>query len=214
MSSHRSLADLRRDYARESLDEHDVASDPFEQFARWFDEALKSELPEPNAMVLATAGADRRPSARTVLLKGYDHTGFVFYTNYDSRKGVAMRDNPQASLLFVWLELERQIRIEGSIEKTSAEDSDDYYRIRPLESRLGAWASSQSRPMGSRQAIEQAFAEARRQHGSDPARPPYWGGYRVIPDCFEFWQGRPSRLHDRIEYRLESNAWAIRRLAP
>ena len=214
MSSHRSIADLRRDYARETLDEHDVAPDPFDQFARWFDEALKAELAEPNAMVLATSGRSGRPSARTVLLKGYDRGGFVFFTTYDSRKGIEVRENPHASLLFVWLELERQIRIEGVVEKTSAEESDAYYRSRPVESRLGAWASAQSRPTPDRRAIEVEFEEARRFHGDDPQRPPYWGGYRLVPDGFEFWQGRVSRLHDRIAYRREESNWLIQRLAP
>jgi len=214
MSSHRSIADLRRDYARETLDEHDVAPDPFDQFARWFDEALRAELAEPNAMVLATSGRSGRPSARTVLLKGYDRGGFVFFTNYDSRKGIEVRENPHASLLFVWLELERQIRIEGVVEKTSAEESDAYYRSRPVESRLGAWASAQSRPTPDRRAIEVEFEEARRLHGDDPQRPPYWGGYRLVPDGFEFWQGRVSRLHDRIAYHREESNWLIQRLAP
>ena len=214
MSAHRSIADLRRDYARETLDEHDAASNPLDQFARWFDEALKAELIEPNAMVLATAGHSGRASARTILLKGYDRRGFVFFTNYDSRKGIEMRENPHASLLFVWLELERQVRIEGVVEKTSAEESDAYYRSRPVESRLGAWASAQSRPAADRATIEAQFEQARSLHGDDPQRPPYWGGYRLIPDHFEFWQGRASRLHDRIAYRLEAGEWLIQRLAP
>ena len=214
MNSKRSIADLRRDYARETLDEHDVASDPIEQFGRWFNEALQAELVDPNAMVLATASSAGRPAARTVLLKGYDRRGFVFFTNYDSRKGHEVHENPQASLLFVWLELERQIRIEGNVERTSEEESDRYYLSRPVDSRLGAWASPQSRPMRDRRAIEERFEEARRTHGDDPARPPYWGGYRLVPDCLEFWQGRASRLHDRIQYRLENNRWVIERLAP
>jgi pyridoxamine 5'-phosphate oxidase len=214
MSSQPSIADLRRNYARETLDEADVASDPFDQFARWFDEALKAELMEPNAMVLATAGMNQRPAARTVLLKGYDRRGFVFFTNYDSRKGIEVRDNPYASLLFVWLELERQIRIEGTIEKTSTAESDDYYRSRPLESRIGAWASAQSRPAANRRVIEAEFEAASRLHGNDPPRPPHWGGYRLVPDAFEFWQGRPNRMHDRVAYRLEQSNWVIQRLAP
>jgi pyridoxamine 5'-phosphate oxidase len=214
MSSHASIADLRREYARETLDERDVAHDPADQFARWFDEALKAQLADPNAMVLATAGASGRPAARTVLLKAYDRRGFVFFTNYDSRKGEEIRENPLASLLFVWLELERQIRIEGTVEKTSAEDSDEYYRSRPVESRLSAWASPQSRPTPDRRALEDQFEEARRRHGDDPQRPPYWGGYRLVPDCFEFWQGRANRLHDRVQYWLEKGGWVIQRLAP
>ena len=214
MSSDRSIADLRREYARETLDERDVARDPIEQFGRWFEEARQAEITEPNAMVLATATSTGRPAARTVLLKGFDARGFVFFTNYDSRKGAEMRSNPHASLLFVWLELERQVRIEGTVAKASAEESDDYYRSRPVDSRLGAWASPQSRVMRDRLAIEARFDEARRLHGDDPQRPPYWGGYRLTPDRLEFWQGRESRLHDRVQYRFEQGRWVIERLAP
>jgi pyridoxamine 5'-phosphate oxidase len=210
----RSIADLRREYARETLDEGDVAHDPIEQFGRWFDEAQHSELADPNAMVLATASRVGRPAARTVLLKGFDRRGFVFFTNYDSRKGAEMRENPHASLLFVWLELERQIRIEGAVEKAAEEESDEYYRSRPVDSRLGAWASPQSRVIRDRRALEERFDDARRLHGDDPQRPPYWGGYRLVPDCVEFWQGRESRLHDRIRYRLDQGSWVIERLAP
>lgn len=208
------IADLRREYAKESLDEAQVAHDPFEQFASWFDEALRSELPEPNAMVLATADRAGRPSARTVLLKGYDERGLVFFTNYESRKGRELAHNPQAGLLFVWLELERQVRTEGRIERVSAAESDEYYRSRPVDSRLGAWASPQSQVVPDRSAIEQRFADAAQLHGDDPTRPPHWGGYRLVPDLFEFWQGRLSRLHDRIQYRLEARRWVIERLAP
>jgi pyridoxamine 5'-phosphate oxidase len=210
----RKIADLRRDYARESLDEAVVAHDPYEQFARWFDEALRAQLPEPNAMILATVDASGQPSARTVLLKGYDARGFVFYTNYDSRKGRELAQNARASLLFVWLELERQVRLEGRVEKVSAEESDAYFKTRPVGSRLAAWASPQSEVMPDRQSIEARFAEAARLHGDDPHRPPSWGGYRLVSDCFEFWQGRPNRLHDRVQYRSESGAWVIERLAP
>ena len=220
MSAPASIADLRREYARETLDERDVARDPVEQFARWFDEALQAQLQDPNAMVLATAGASGRPAARTVLLKAYDRRGFVFFTNYDSRKGVEMRENPQASLLFVWLELERQIRIEGAVTRVDAGESAQYFAGRPRPSQLGAWASPQSEPIDGRSELEARFAEVaeRYRDASAPVpRPAHWGGYRLVPDLLEFWQGRASRLHDRIRYRLKQAqpvAWNIDRLAP
>ena len=214
MTKSRKTADLRRDYAREGLDEKSVAPDPNEQFARWFDEALRATLPEPNAMILATVDAAGQPSARTVLLKGYDTRGFVFFTNYDSRKGRELAYNPRASLLFLWLELERQVRLEGRVDKVSAEESDAYYITRPLGSRLAAWASPQSEAMRDRAALETRFDEAARVHADDPKRPPFWGGYRLAPDCFEFWQGRSSRLHDRVQYRRDNSDWVITRLAP
>lgn len=210
-----SIADLRKEYARERLDEHDVAHDPVIQFSRWFQEALNASLPEPNAMTLATADGRGHPSARVVLLKGYDERGFVFYTNYESRKGQDLAVNPNAALLFFWLELERQVRIEGRIERVSDEESDEYYQIRPLGSRHGAWASPQSRVLPSREDLEKRFEQAIARHGDSPVRPAHWGGYRLNPQVLEFWQGRPSRLHDRVSYTREApGRWRIERLAP
>ena len=210
-----SLAGLRKDYARGALDETSVDPDPIGQFQLWFQQALDARLPEPNAMTVATVDAQGRPSARIVLIKGVDERGFVFYTNYESRKGCELAANPHASLLFYWIELERQVRIEGAVEKTSAEQSDAYFASRPLPSRIGAWASEQSREIASRtelEAREKAFAE---RFGETPPRPPHWGGYRLVPERIEFWQGRPSRLHDRILYTREAGAhWRISRLSP
>lgn len=208
------IADLRKEYRREHLDEAHARPDPFAQFAAWFEEALASELPEPNAMALATADAAGRPSLRMVLIKGFDARGFVWYTNYESRKGRDLDANPQASLLFWWAELERQVRIEGRVERVSDDESDAYFKSRPLASRIGAWASPQSAPL-SKAGLMARVAEMGLKHGLAPSRPPHWGGYRVVPAAFEFWQGRPSRLHDRIRYALGADGvWAIERLAP
>lgn len=216
MSMTTDISSLRRSYSRQSLNEADVLPDPLRQFARWFEEAVQSELPEPNAMTLATANRSGRPSARTVLLKGVDAEGFVFYTNYESRKGNDLADNPQAALLFTWLELERQIRIEGHVEKISPEQSLEYFQSRPLGSQIGAWASPQSQVVSDRNVLENRSAQLQEQYAGADALPlpPFWGGYRLRPDRLEFWQGRESRLHDRIDYVLENGHWNIQRLAP
>src|SRR5574343_1168315 len=206
MNDKTKLADLRKSYERGSLDVDDVASDPFAQFGHWLNEALAAELPEPNAMTLATVGADGRPSTRIVLIKGYDERGLVWYTNYDSRKGRELAGNPYAALQFHWVELERVVRIEGTVEQVSAEQSDAYFHSRPLDSRLGAWASPQSQVIASRATLVANAAKAAAQHGLNPERPPHWGGYRLRPDTWELWQGRKSRLHDRLRYRWQDGA--------
>jgi pyridoxamine 5'-phosphate oxidase len=209
-----SIAALRREYMGESLNEADLAADPFTQFQHWFDEALRAEISTPNAMTLATAAADGSPSARIVLLKGIDHNGFVFYTNYQSRKGRELAANPRAALVFHWTDLEREVRVEGMVEKVSAAESDEYFASRPLPSRHAAIASPQSEVVASRALLERKFAEAADNHGGEPGRPAHWGGYRLKPGAVEFWQGRPSRLHDRLLYTLAADRWTIRRLAP
>lgn len=209
-----SIADLRKDYMQGSLHEEDAPTDPFQFFKVWFDQALRAQLPEPNAMTLSTVSSNGRPASRIVLIKGFDQTGFTFFTNYDSRKGQELDANPFASLLFHWTELERQVRIEGKVSKVSAERSDEYYHSRPLGSRIGAWASPQSQVLPDRNALEALVEKVQDVHGERPARPPHWGGYCLIPDYFEFWQGRPSRLHDRLAYRLEDGSWQRSRLAP
>ena len=208
------LADLRIDYKLASLNETDVATSPFAQFSTWFGEAIKAEVPEPNAMTLATCDAGGRPSARVVLIKDFDERGMVFFTNYQSRKGQDLAANNRAALLFFWPELERQIRIEGRVETVSGADSDAYYQSRPALSRIGAWASPQSQVLPSRTDLEARFAAFSAEHGENPPRPAHWGGYRVVPSFFEFWQGRRSRLHDRICYRPAGGKWKVERLAP
>ncbi|MBO9356320.1 pyridoxamine 5'-phosphate oxidase [Bordetella petrii] len=209
-----SVSDLRQSYEKNTLLEDTAAASPFEQFSLWFDQALAAQVPEPNAMTLATVNADGQPGARIVLIKGYDERGFVFYTNYESRKGLDLQANPRAALLFFWQPLERQVRIEGRVEHVTAEESDTYYHSRPLGSRIGAWASHQSQPV-TRAELEAREQEARARYGEQPPRPPHWGGYRVVPTLFEFWQGRPSRLHDRLRYQPDGRGgWAIDRLSP
>lgn len=208
------IASLREEYMRESLDERDAAADPIAQFHAWFDEALRAELPMVNAMTLATVAADGRPSARTVLLKGLDARGFIFYTDYGSRKAEELAANPNAALLFFWIELERQVRIEGAVEKTSAAESDAYFASRPLGSRLAAVASRQSRVIADRAALERAYADAAARHGDAPPRPDQWGGYRLVPRAIEFWQGRANRLHDRLLYTQHAAGWRRSRLSP
>ena len=207
------IADLRQEYMRAGLSESEVERDPLEQFERWFDEAIKAGLPLPNAMTLATQGPGGAPSARIVLLKGVDNGGFVFYTNYRSRKARELASGP-ACLLFLWSQLERRVRIDGNAEKVTAAESDAYYASRPLGARHSAWASPQSDPVASRKVLEDAMAEAKRRHGDSPPRPPHWGGYRVMPRQIEFWQGRADRLHDRLVYTREGGGWKIQRLAP
>jgi pyridoxamine 5'-phosphate oxidase len=210
-----SIADLRQDYVQGALRESEAAASPFDQFTLWFDQALANHVPETNAMTLATVGADGRPAARIVLLKGQDARGFSFFTNYESRKAEDLAAHPFASLLFFWIPLERQVRIEGRVERVSDAESDEYYAKRPLGSRIGAWASDQSREVTSRQVLETREQEARARFGDSPPRPPHWGGYRLVPDTFEFWQGRSSRLHDRLRYRSDgAGGWTISRLAP
>jgi len=208
------IADIRQEYMRDGLDESRAETDPFRQFEKWFQDVLAAGVPLPNAMTLATATLNGRPSARAVLLKGIDHGGLVFFTNYQSRKARELEENPNASLLFCWEELERQVRVDGHIERVSARESDEYFATRPLGSRLSAWASPQSEVVANRADLEERLAVATARHGDNPPRPPNWGGYRVTPDSFEFWQGRANRLHDRLLYTHAGSGWRIVRLAP
>jgi len=209
------VADLRKDYGQASLNETDVMDDPMRQFTQWFEQALKAEVNEPNAMSVATVAANGRPSSRIVLVKQFDERGFTWYTNYGSRKAEELQDNPHAALLFFWSELERQVRIEGRVERTSDEESDRYFRSRPLKSRLSAIASQQSAPIGSRAELERNYEQVALGAGDDPARPENWGGFRLVPERLEFWQGRRSRFHDRIVYeRQEDGSWTRQRLQP
>ncbi|MGE5621607.1 MAG: pyridoxamine 5'-phosphate oxidase [Bacillota bacterium] len=210
-----SIADLRKEYSRASLSEQDVLPNPIDQFSKWLGEAILAQVPEANAMTVSTVGAGNRPSSRILLIKDVDQRGFTWFTNYQSRKGHELAQNPYAALLFYWIELERQVRIEGRVERISDAENDAYFQSRPLKSRLGAIASSQSRPVASRDDLEARFAEVEKQYGDHPVRPPHWGGYRLTPDYIEFWQGRPSRLHDRIAYILQADgSWERQRLQP
>lgn len=213
-----SLAQMRRSYEQAALDESHVAADPLQQFQLWFDEAVQAKALEPNAMTLATVGPEGRPSSRVVLLKGLDARGLVWYTNYESRKGRELAGNPYAALQFFWPELERVVRVEGRVDKLAPEESDAYYRTRPLGSRIGAWASPQSQVIASREALEATWAQEQARQGADPCRPAHWGGYRLSPDRWEFWQGRGSRLHDRLCFTRDASVasarWALSRLAP
>ncbi len=209
------ISDLRKSYERAQLNEAASHADPLQQFDQWLNEAIAAELPEPNAMTLATVGNNLRPSTRVVLIKGYDERGIVWFTNYQSRKGQQLAGNPFAALQFHWVELERVVRIEGMVEKVSAEESDTYFNSRPLDSRIGAWASPQTQVINNRGVLVANAARYAAQFLLQPPRPPHWGGYRLKPDGWEFWQGRKSRLHDRLRYSLDGvRGWVRERLAP
>jgi len=209
------IANIRKDYMLKSLNENEAQNNPIDQFTIWWNEALASNIDEINAMTLATASAAGKPDARIVLLKGYDEKGFIFFTNYSSTKGKQLAENPFATLVFFWKELERQVRIEGRVEKISEADSDAYFYSRPVGSRIGAWASPQSTVIENRELLEQNVKQLELKYaGGNVPRPQHWGGYVVVPEQIEFWQGRSSRLHDRLQYRLENGAWMVERLAP
>jgi len=209
-----SIAALRKSYERAELDETASQADPLQQFDRWLGEAIAAQVPEPNAMTLATVGPDLRPSTRIVLVKGYDARGIVWFTNYDSRKGRELAGNPFAALQFHWVELERVVRIEGQVQKVDAAESDAYFASRPLDSRIGAWASPQSQVIAGRSTLVANAAKYSAKFLLSPPRPPHWGGFRLVPERWEFWQGRKSRLHDRLRYQREGEAWVRERLAP
>jgi pyridoxamine 5'-phosphate oxidase len=214
MAGKTNVADLRKSYEKAELNEQASQADPLKQFDQWLHEAIRAQLPEPNAMTLATISKENRPSTRPVLIKGYDERGIVWYTNYESRKGIELAGNPWAALQFHWVELERVVRIEGKVEKVSDKESDDYFKSRPFDHRIGAWASPQSQVIASRTVIEKAAGKYAAEYPKDPPRPKNWGGYRLKPELWEFWQGRKSRLHDRLRYRAEAGSWRRERLAP
>ena len=209
-----SLADMRKNYQHAELLESNAAQHPLQQFTTWLNQALSAEIPEPNAMTLATVSSTLRPSTRVVLIKGYDEHGIVWFTNYDSRKGRELAGNPFAALQFHWVELERVVRIEGRVEKISEAESDTYYHSRPLASRIGAWASPQSQTIASREWLQDELTNYADKFQQEPPRPPHWGGYRLVPDSWEFWQGGGARLHDRLQYSLDNGQWQMHRLAP
>jgi len=214
MAGKMNVADLRKSYEKAELSEQGSPSDPIQLFEKWIHEAIQAEIPEPNAMTLATVSKENRPSTRPVLIKGYNERGIVWYTNYESRKGLELSGNPCAALQFHWVELERVVRIEGRVEKISARESDEYFGSRPFDHRIGAWASPQSQVISSRSVIEKAASKYSAEYPKDPPRPKYWGGYRLMPELWEFWQGRKSRLHDRLRYCLQDGKWDLNRLAP